>query len=490
MRITWTLTFFRSCRSAAVAALLTLTSGLGPALLLGTGAPTALAQPAAPGPLTRLDIQPSKATVGATVKLTSRDLPANQAIDLSWETVDGGWVIQDYYHFGGKKYTETTTSLGRFTVDPNGLLDTSFVVPQDWGGVHNVVANLDRVPVAQGALDLTQSFEMSPLEGPVGTPISIRVTGLGWQTLESTWVVNWDNNAVGWVSAAGTHGTATAQFRSAGPAGNHEIKVLTGYQGAGYLNFEQAPNAYLPRPGFTFRTTAGPVPDSYIEPYQTQPVPESSGVGGAAFSISPTQGPVLTAARITGSNLPTDQPISVVWQTMVGSRVSGTGFAPRETVIQTFNAASDGTLSEPFTIPDDLGGLHALLLRRGSDELARTYYVMETSIASISSTSGPVGSPISIHLKGVGWTEYDNIYVANYDNAYMGYACGFNSQGDVMINFTAAGAPGPHTIDLYPSLYEGPHDAQLLYRLPQLTYADDHPGNKIPAIRFSYTVTD
>ena len=60
----------------------------------------------------------------------------------------------------------------------------------------------------------------------------------------------------------------------------------------------------------------------------------------------------------------------------------------------------------------------------------------------MSPTSGPVGTPVTIHLKGVGWTEYDNIYVATYDNAYMGYACGFNSQGDVVINFTAAGAPG------------------------------------------------
>jgi hypothetical protein len=94
-------------------------------------------------------------------------------------------------------------------------------------------------------------------------------------------------------------------------------------------------------------------------------------------------------------------------------------------------------------------------------------------------------------LKGVGWTEYDNIYIATYDNAYMGYACGFNSQGDVVINFTASGAPGVHIIDLYPGIYQGPPtEPQLLYRQPQLTYADDHPGNKIPALRFTFEVTE
>ena len=65
---------------------------------------------------------------------------------------------------------------------------------------------------------------------------------------------------------------------------------------------------------------------------------------------------------------------------------------------------------------------------------------------------------MTIHLKGVGWTEYDNIYVATYDNAYMGYVCGFNSQGDVVMNFTATGEPGEHLIDLYPGIYEGPAD--------------------------------
>ena len=142
------------------------------------------------------------------------------------------------------------------------------------------------------------------------------------------------------------------------------------------------------------------------------------------------------------------------------------------------------------TIPEDLGGLHGLALRNGDDLVARVYFVIETSIVEMSPTSGPAGTPVTIHLKGVGWTEYDNIYVATYDNAYMGYACGFNSQGDVVINFTATGEPGQHLIDLYPGIYQGPPtEQQQLYRLPQLTYADDHPGNKIPALRFTFEVT-
>jgi hypothetical protein len=142
------------------------------------------------------------------------------------------------------------------------------------------------------------------------------------------------------------------------------------------------------------------------------------------------------------------------------------------------------------TIPSDLGGLHTLILKNGDKVLGRAPFFVETSIVSMTPMSGPAGTPVTIRLKGVGWTEYDNIYVATYDNAYMGYVCGFNSQGDVVVNFTASGQPGQHLIDLYPGIYQGPPtEPQQLYRTPQLTYADDHPGNKIPALRFMFEIT-
>jgi hypothetical protein len=192
---------------------------------------------------------------------------------------------------------------------------------------------------------------------------------------------------------------------------------------------------------------------------------------------------------LRGQGFPANSSLQLVWQTFVGSRVSGSGFEPQDKDFAQVKVGSDGRFEWPVTIPDDLGGLHGLALRNGDRLEARAFFVIETSIVSITPKSGPVGTPVTIHLKGVGWTEYDNIYAATYDNAYMGYACGFNSQGDVVINFTAAGEPGEHLIDLYPGIYQGPAtEPQQLYRLPQLTYADDHPGNKIPALRFAFEV--
>jgi hypothetical protein len=432
-------------------------------------------------------------TVGSEVRVTADGLPAGETIELTWETVTGGWVIEDYYHFRGKKYEESSIALGRFTIDGNGHLDARFTIPEDYGGVHDVVALLNGKPVAQNGIEVKQSFEMNPASGPIGTPIELKVTGLGWRTMESTWVVNWDNNLIGFVSAASSKGSAVARFRAAGPAGTHVVQVLTGYQGQGYLNHEQAPNSYLPRPQFTFRTTPGasPLPTAYVEPYQKQPVPETElKIANAKVALSPTQGPVATRATLRGEGFAAGKPLELVWQTYVGNRVSGDGYGPSERPLGTVSVGGDGRVDSSVTIPDDLGGLHGIELRDGNQPVAKVFFVIETSIVSISPRSGPVGTPVTIHLKGVGWTEYDNIYVATYDNAYMGYACGFNTAGDVVINFTATGDPGDHIIDLYPGIYQGPAtEPQLLYRQPQLTYAEDHPGNKIPALRFIFRIT-
>jgi hypothetical protein len=441
----------------------------------------------------KLELKYDKPVVGAKVQVAAEGLPAGETVELNWKTVTGGWVIQNYYYFRGRKYSETTLSLGKFPVSASGRLEATFAIPEDYGGVHDVIATIGGKTVAQNGIEVTQSFEMTPTSGPVGTPIELRVKGLGWRAMENTWVVNWDNRGAGFVSAAGTRGSATARFRATGPVGDHFLKIYTGWQGQSYLNFQQAPNAYLPRPEFKFRTTPGPssTPVTYADEYQPYSLPAAEvHFANGKLSVSPTQGPVDTKAMLRGEGFPANSTLDLFWQTYIGNRVGGNGFGPHENSIAKVKVGSDGKIDFPLTIPEDLGGEHGIELRDGEKLLARAYFAIETTIVSMEPASGPAGTPITIHLKGVGWTEYDNMFAATYDNAYMGYACGFNSQGDVAITFKAAGEPGTHLIDLFPGIYQGPPtENQLLYRMPQLTYADDHPGNKIPALHFKFNVT-
>src|SRR5262249_31662135 len=110
----------------------------------------------------KLDLTYTKpAVVGTQVRVDAADLPAGKTAELQWGTVTGGWVIEDYYHFKGKKYAETTSPLGQFTIGSDGRLMAAFVIPEDYGGVHEVTALIDGKPVAQNGIEVTQSFEMT-----------------------------------------------------------------------------------------------------------------------------------------------------------------------------------------------------------------------------------------------------------------------------------------------------------------------------------------
>src|SRR5437870_5485483 len=40
--------------------------------------------------------------IGAAVEATAEGLPPNRSVELMWETVDGGWVVEDGFRFKGK----------------------------------------------------------------------------------------------------------------------------------------------------------------------------------------------------------------------------------------------------------------------------------------------------------------------------------------------------------------------------------------------------
>src|SRR5580700_275935 len=88
------------------------------------------APPSGETTLRSLDLSYEKpALVGTTVRASAAGLPPGKTVDLAWGTVTGGWVIEDYYHIGGKKFSESRTSLARVPVDPSGRIDARFTIP-------------------------------------------------------------------------------------------------------------------------------------------------------------------------------------------------------------------------------------------------------------------------------------------------------------------------------------------------------------------------
>jgi len=181
---------------------------------------------------------------------------------------------------------------------------------------------------------------------------------------------------------------------------------------------------------------------------------------------------------------------------VVGNRVncSGTCWTFVSIPLGNATAAADGTLQSKITIPDGLGGWHVVQLLQGGKVMAQVPYYVQRSIFSVPRLVVKEGQVFQVHLKGLGWTQLDNTIAVDYDNSYVGYGCGFNSNGDVVLNLVATGGPGTHIIDGYPLLYtQQPSYANTPYGMqPFLSYATDEPalalGYQLPAIRLAITV--
>jgi hypothetical protein len=193
---------------------------------------------------------------------------------------------------------------------------------------------------------------------------------------------------------------------------------------------------------------------------------------------------------VRGAGFEPGQSYQLHWTTVTGNRVAagGGGWEESSKVIAQTRADIAGQLEFRFDTPDDLGGTHGLWVDVGATRKTALHWIAPSAFP-LDVGRGPAGTTFKIHLKGVGWTETANIYTVVYDNNYIGYACAFNSQGDVEIFLKATGEPGWHFVDLYPAIYKGKESRPLNFKIPQLTYADDHPGEDLPRFRFAFEVT-
>jgi hypothetical protein len=202
--------------------------------------------------------------------------------------------------------------------------------------------------------------------------------------------------------------------------------------------------------------------------------PQSSGVG--------------EPVRVRSEGLDPGKSYRLNWTRVIGNRMTGAGWEEASIVVAESQTDRSGHAEFRFDVPDDLGGAHGLWIDTGSAKKTGAYWINPTA-SPLDVSRGPVGTTFTVHLKGVGWTETANIYHLVYDNSYIGYACAFNSQGDIELPIKASGVPGWHFIDLYPGIYRGAETRPNNFRIPQLTYVRDHPGEDLPAFHFAFQVT-
>ena len=442
----------------------------------------------------QFSLTPSAGLPGTVVKAAGSGFDPNEELQIVWQGFSGSWVVAaDTGNFNGRAFTDVMQPLTTVKTDASGSFQTTFTVPSGFGFDHDVLVEKQNVIQNKSDFSVDMQVSVSPSSGPVGTPINIDVQGVGWRQFENSYKVIYDNKFTGWISSVTTGGIAHASIPAVGAPGTHVIQIIPGALTFPYLNTQQSPVSYLPQWTFEFTVTDG----TAIQPpsVQNQGLPIVKGTGkpdstGPAIWTDIVSGNVGTPITLQGSGFPAGKQLDLLWFRMTGNRVSGGGYSETSVSLGKVTVAADGTIVFPFKALDDLGGSHRIEIRDGGTTLAETSFTIAPSAFAISPASGPAGTAMTIHLKGVGWTQTANIYTLVYDNAYVGYACGFNSQGDVTVYLPATGEPGWHYIDLYPGIYQGT-DMKYTndFSIPQLTAKDDHPGEKLPVFHFAFEVT-
>lgn len=491
-------TLFGAVLGATV--ILAATSALGVGTRAVTGGspdptPSASAQPAPVHYEGAVKLTPSKGASGTMVTVAGSGFQPGAEMAVVWNSVKGSWKLEGTANeeFHGRAFEPVRTPVASVTIDAGGGFSGKFEAPVDFGFSHDVTVEQGGRLLNKAAFRLDPRVSISTTSGPLGTPITIRMEGVGWANLENSWMVTYDNQFTGLLSAVTTQGVAVATIPATGGVGTHIIRVVHGSFTMPYLNMQQSPRPDRPTFTLDFDITDGaPVAPSAADQQALAADKRSAPEGdGPAIWTDPAGATVGTPVTVYGRGLPKGVDVAVTWSTVIGNRVGGSGWDESTSDAFHVTTTTDGSFQSAWQVPDDLGGPHHIAAVAGGTALAETSLIITPSLISASTGAGPQGSDIVIHLKGVGWTETANLYNLVYDNGFLGYVCGFNSQGDVVINLPAAGRAGWHFIDLYPGIYKGQDMPGIQnFRIPQLTAEQDHPGEHLPVFRLAFEVTE
>ncbi len=485
-------------RAALPALLLILATVFSAAFAQGNAASSAATFPN--GIKGDVEISPSRGIVGSPATLNGTGFDPGSTLEVVWGAFTGSWKLEmndgEYTgNFLGRQFQESDMPLTTVKVADDGTFSTAFTVPEGFGGTHDVYVRQDGVNINKGGYAVEMHTTMSPESGPVGTDITVTVTGIDALNNVAGWyALLYDNAITGFVTAVETKGTAHVVIPAAGRVGKHLVQLRNSPFDAPYLALASSPYGYLPEPKFTFTVTGGdPVmpPDMKTQGPATVAGSEPMGEGPRMWT-DPVSSGVFTEGHVYGKGFAPNATLDLAFTNMSGSRVTLAGYGASMVEVGQVTTDADGAFTLPFATPDALGGDHRLEARAGDEVVATTRFTITPMAVSLDPAEGPFGTDITLHMKGVGWTQTNNIFAVVIDNVFLGYACGFSTNGDVLVPFTASWAPGWHTIDLYPSFYRNKDysavdEQPFLYRQAILTWKD-HP-NKIH-FRFMFHVTE
>jgi hypothetical protein len=442
-----------------------------------------------------ISLEPSSGPAGTLVHIVGQGYAPGEQVQLAWQKITGSWDVTTTAtgKFLGAAYRPSFVPFTAATIGSTGSLSSSLRVPAGFGFTHEITVSHAGKTLSDAEFKVSMTASISPKKGPVGTPIHITLTGVGYTQYYEDWQLLYDNHQTGWISAVTTEGTANFTIPATGIVGVHELAIYEATREP-YLNEQQSPPSYqTPIFHLSFTVTKGsPVLPSSAAVQTAAAVPADPVVhpsSGPTVSLNDMSGPPGTPLELTATGFPADAAVTVSWATRKGSHL--TGLKTTSKTLARAETSSKGSLDLKFAAPSTLGEAHTITVTTGAVSATTTFSITPKAL-SIEPSRGPVGTTITVQLVGTGVTWTSNTYALDYDNSDIGYACGVNTGGDVIIHLLATGTPGWHFIYLYPQIWNVVTSAFAQtedVQVSQLTYAADHPGEHLSAYEFAFYVT-
>src|SRR5437868_6538442 len=282
------------------------------------GPEVAIAEPR-DGFVGRLNVSPENGPVGTPLTVTADRLPSNQEFQLIWRTVKGNWKVANAeYH--GREYHPVAYQIAKIRSDASGSLTAKFEAPEDFGFSHDIVLQQPDRMFTQVGFSIDMTIKITPESGPVGTPITFEVKGVGWRSLYNSWELLYDNNFTGWMSAVTTRGEASFTIPATGNVGDHLLQVTHGALTFPYQNPEQNPAQGRPRFSFMFKVTPGTAVLPAAPELQAQKNVRRLPAPGELVSAPHFSG-VGEPVRVSGSGFDPGKTYKLNWTRVIGNRM-------------------------------------------------------------------------------------------------------------------------------------------------------------------------
>ena len=156
------------------------------------------------------------------------------------------------------------------------------------------------------------------------------------------------------------------------------------------------------------------------------------------LKVEPVKGHSGDPFTVVGDGLPANKKVEFFWSTVDAAYVTKVladnleyderKYDEKRVSLGSALVDAQGRMNAKFTAPEDFGEVHDLYAVVDGKDVARGGFRILRS-TTITPTEGPVGTPITVTAKGIGWRGFEQFMALRYDNKYTGEISAVTTKG-------------------------------------------------------------